>query len=53
MEFVIDHWAEIGAGVGMIAGGFVLLAKLTKNKKDDVVAGWVVKITTLIFGARK
>ena len=52
MDWVAMNWRDLlSVAAEVVAGASVMLlaiARMTKNKKDDEVAGWVVKVKSLL-----
>lgn len=37
VNYVVNHWVEIGAAVGLIMGAARIIVKLTPTPKDDSI----------------
>jgi len=45
---MMENAVEILKAVGMIIGGFAVLATMTKNETDNVVAEWALKLINFL-----
>lgn len=44
MDWIMEHWVEIGAGFGLIMGLARIVVKITPTPKDDKVLEGLVKL---------
>ena len=44
VNYLISHWVEIGAAIGLIMGGARIIVKLTPTPKDDTILEKIIGI---------
>lgn len=53
LDFLRDNWLPLLVGVNSIALGAQAIARLTPNKWDDKIIGYVLKVLSLGLAGRK